>query len=109
MLDRQRYDFASEFYVIEKTIEVVVNINGQNETIKIEALHDFDDDAYKTRAFILENVTLQPTYPQVGGEFSNGLTDFQVYVSYELPWTHRPTADEALQQALGFLKERTSA
>lgn len=109
MLERNQHAFASEFYVIEKTIEVVVNIKGENETIKIEAHHDLADGSYKTRAFIQENLTLQPTYPQVGGKFGNKPDDFRVYVDYDLPWTHRDSADEALQQALGFLRERTRA
>jgi len=39
MLDQALYDFCSEFYIVEKTVEVIVKINGQDERIRIDALH----------------------------------------------------------------------
>ena len=39
MLSPSHVDFCSEYYVVEKVIEVVVNIGGVNKQIRIEALH----------------------------------------------------------------------
>jgi hypothetical protein len=51
-------------------------------------------------------ITVQPTYPQSHGNFDRKPETMQVWVSYDLPWTDRNTADDALAQALGFLKDR---
>ena len=110
MLNPAAYDFASEFYIVEKTIEVVVSIRGESQSIRIEALNNPDSDPpsrYSTRAYIREDMTVQPTYPQSGGgQFDRKPTSVSVWVSYDLPWTSRDTADAALSQALGFLGDR---
>ena len=38
MLDPADYPFCSEFYIVEKSIEVVANINGEDRQIRIDAL-----------------------------------------------------------------------
>lgn len=106
MFDTERHGFCSEFYTIEKSIEVVVNIQGQDTQIKIDALKDGRSGKFSTKAYIEEHVTLQPTYPQTRGSYDREAEDFRVWVSYNLPWTDRDTADAALDQALGFLRER---
>jgi hypothetical protein len=63
-------------------------------------------DPYSVRAYIEEHVTLQPTYPQRNGEFSERPQDHRVWVDYELPWVRRETADDALRHAMVFLAER---
>jgi hypothetical protein len=37
MLDSADYPFCSEFYIVEKSIEVVANINGEDRQIRIDA------------------------------------------------------------------------
>ena len=106
MISKQNYDFCSEAYIVEKTIEVVVNIADETRTIRIEALHDLNDGHYCTRSYIKETFTIQPTYPQTYGQFDRRPEESTVWIRYELPWTHRKTADDALSQALGFLSER---
>lgn len=109
MITRTNIDFCSEFYVVEKTVEVVVQILGESQTIRIEALQSLPQGKYSTRAYIQEHVTVQPTYPQTGSKFDRKPESVRVWVDYDLPWTNRESADEALHQALGFLSERCSS
>ncbi len=107
MYNKQQHGFCSEFYILEKTIEVVVRIKGEDERVKIDALKD-EMGKYSTKSYIEEHVTLQPTYPQTHGTFDKAPRDYRIWLDYDLPWTHRNTADDALNQALWFLKERCS-
>ncbi len=106
MIPKRNYDFCSEAYIVEKTIEVVVNIADETRTIRIEALSDLNDGHYCTRSYIKENYTIQPTYPQTHGQYDKQPEESTVWIRYDLPWTNCKTADEALSQALGFLRER---
>jgi len=106
MLNRKSYPFCNEFYTVEKSIEVVVTIQGESCSIRIDALFNLDGSKYSTRAYILEDVTAQPTYPQTNNVFSRKPESMRVWIKYDLPWTDRASADDALAQALGFLGER---
>ncbi len=109
MITRSHIDFCNEFYVVEKTVEVVVQISGESQTIRIEALQSLLQGKYSTRAYIQEHVTVQPTYPKTGGKFDREPESMRVWADYDLPWTNRESADDALNQALGFLSERCSS
>lgn len=89
MLNQNQYDFCKEFYTIEKSIEVVVNIAGHPEIIRIEALYSPITSRYSTKAYILEHFTLQPTYPQSQGKFLQPPTDKAFWIKWDLPWTDR--------------------
>ena len=106
MLSPSSYEFCSEIYVVEKAVEVVAQIAGEVQTIRIEVLQDLRDGHYCTRAYSNEHVTLQPSYPQTGESHDRPPEAFQVWVDYDLPWTHCESADQALSQALSFLGER---
>lgn len=110
MLDHKRFPFCSEFYVVEKTIEVVVDLKEEEEpsTIRIEALHSLSNPnlRYSTRAFIQENVMAQPTYPQRNEKFVKNPEDMTVWKRFSLPHTSGSDADSVLAEALGFLGER---
>jgi hypothetical protein len=110
MMDPKLYPFCSEFYIVEKAVEVVVTLKGSSEQrrIRIDALHTPGPTTtpYSTKAYIEEDVTVQPTYPQTVGNFDQAPRSVSIWIDYELPWTSRSTADDAIAQALGFLKER---
>ena len=108
MYDKRLHSFCSEFCTIEKSVEVVEKIQGKNERIRIDALRDDTSGNYSTRAYIATHVTLQPTYPQTYGSFDKEPGDCCVWVDFELPWTHRDSADSGLSQALRFLGKRCS-
>lgn len=108
MYDKQRHGFCSEFYTVEKTIEMVITIAGESERIRIDPLKEGGTGKYSTKAYCEEHITAQPTYSQSGGSFDRAPQDYRVWVDYDLPWTDRDSADAALNQALGFLKERCS-
>ena len=109
MINSTNIDFSEEFYVVEKTVEVVVKILGETQAIRIEVLQSLPQGNYSTRAYIQEYVTIQPTYPQTEGSFDHKPVDVRNWVGYSLPWTERKSADDALNQALDFLKERCSS
>ncbi len=107
MYNKEFHDYCSEFYTVAKTIQVVVSRNGESMTVKIEALRNEETGRYSTRAYYEEHVTLQPTYPKAYGKYEREPDDFIVWVSWlDLPWTDRDSAEAALGQALGFLRER---
>ncbi len=96
------YDFCSEFYIVEKSIEVVVQIREVDRTFRIDALHNPTTNRYRTRASVLEQITVQPIYPQRKTEL------VRAWIEYNIPWTNKESADDALVQALGFLKEQSA-
>ena len=65
MLDAKCYDFCNGVYVVEKSVEVVVKIGGEDRRIRIDALHHVRESTirYSTRAYIEEAITVQPTFP----------------------------------------------
>jgi hypothetical protein len=108
MISSTDTEFCQEAYEVEKTIEVVVAIAGQTQRIRIEALRSISGGHYCTRASIESCVTVQPTFPQTNRTFDNKPEDVTIWAHYDLPWVNRQSADDALKQALGWLKERCS-
>ena len=105
MLDPNNYSFCSEFYIVEKTVEVVVEMQDESRYVRIEALRERDGH-YSTRAYIQDRITVQPTNRQAGGETARPPTELWVWADLDLPWTHLKSADDVLAQALSFLSER---
>jgi hypothetical protein len=99
--------YASEFYFVEETIDVVVTLKATKESarIRLEALKE-TSGKYSVKSYIEEHFTLQPTYPKEHGKNPTPPRDVLVWVDYALPWVDRDSADAALTQALGFLRER---
>jgi hypothetical protein len=108
MIDHSCYDFCSEFYTVEKSVEVVVEISGEAETIRIDAYKQGKSGGYCTRSFIQCDVTVQPTYPQENGNFVKKPESITVWATYDLPWADQGSADAAIVQTLGFLKKHCS-
>ncbi len=61
---------------------------------------------YSTTGYVEREIQLRYPwkYPDDIGDGDKG--GARTWVAYELPSTYRPTADEALAQALSFLRER---
>ena len=107
MLNPENYSFCSEFYFVEKSIEVIVSINGEPRRIRIDALHFPGSTVrYSTKSYIEEDITDQPTYPKNTPKFSRKQESIKTWIAYDLPWTARNSADDAIAQALGFLEDR---
>ncbi|MFG1465968.1 hypothetical protein V5F77_24120 [Xanthobacter sp. DSM 24535] len=100
-------DFAGEFYVIEKTVELVFQMRGESETVRIEALRGAPAGGYSIRARILRHFVLQPSFPLENGIRRDPPGDYEVWVPLApaLPWVDEATADEAIERALGWLKQ----
>ena len=102
MLNPKDYSFCTEFYIVEKSVEVVVTVAGEARRIRIDALRDHAAK-YSTRSYIREDIKAQLTYQREHGGDQESVS---VWIDYDLPWTSRISADEALSQALHFLSER---
>jgi hypothetical protein len=98
MLNPSNVDFCSEYYVVEKGIEVVAKIAGVDRLFRIEALHGPESVIpYRARCYIRTNIRVE----------TNGTESVAVWAYYDLPGTERNSADEALERALGLLRERS--
>lgn len=107
MFDKEMHDFCSEYYTVEKSLELVVNRQGEPTTVRIDALRDWQSGRYLTRAYLQEHVKLQPTYPQSNGKYQREPEDFIVWVAWlDFPWTDGDSVNAVLRSALGFLSER---
>lgn len=90
----------NEHYVVERTEIVTANLNGEEYYVKIEALADVNGN-YHTRSYIYRHVEVKFPYPMPGDS-----QETQMWVDYDLPYTNRQDAEDAIKQALGFLEER---
>jgi hypothetical protein len=105
MLDPDSFPFAFEFDVVEKTIEVTVTLHGEETRIRMETLRT-KGGSYFTTAYVEREIQLRHPWKHPDDVGDGEMVGARTWVVYELPWTHRPTADEALAQALSFLSER---
>jgi hypothetical protein len=103
MLNPSNVDFCSEYYVLEKAIEVTTKIGGADRQFRIEALHGPESAIpYSTRCYIRANISVQPDHTI--GDKSETVT---VWVQYDLPVIATDSADVAIERALGLLRERS--
>ena len=56
MISDDRFAFASEFYVVEKTVELVANHHRRPQRIRIEVLYDPRRSKYSTKTYIQDAV-----------------------------------------------------
>ena len=95
--------YANEFYLIEKTVEIVVG----HDCFRIEVLRDDSaNKPFSTRAYQKDHIVAQPAYPWANGSYQRKPETFDIWKSIDIGWTQQSTADGALSQALGFLGER---
>ena len=107
MFNAELHDFCSEFYIVEKSIEVVVRRQEQSKRMRIDALRDEISGDYCTVVYEKEELTVQPTLPQENNQFSRKPENYLVWVAYvDFPWVRADSAEGALHRALLFLKER---
>jgi len=106
MLDPNKFDYVSEFYTVEKTIEVEAEVGGSGERIRIHALrHDAANPVrYSTTAEVEVPVTIHPVYGPDGSMDTAAPREARVWVDYSIPWTDGESADAVLNQALAFLR-----
>ena len=88
--------FCSEFYTLEKTVEVVVKFKGKPESdfVRIQV--------WNIPEGIGTTVAGYKATSQIRRTMGNGST----YIEYSLPWVHASSVDSALSEALSFLGER---
>jgi hypothetical protein len=103
MIEANKYPFCSEFYEVEKTVEVVVSKGNESFTIRIEALRNIRLGHYETRSWGLENIDLVPSFGD------KKPASHRVWVHRPSPWTKRNTADGAIEQLLSFMKDKFDA
>jgi hypothetical protein len=108
MLNPSNVDFCSEYYILEKAIEVVTKIGGADRQFRIEALHGPESVIpYSTRCYVRLNITAQATHLNTTGEPELKSETVSVWARYDLPETAADSADVAIEHALGLLRERS--
>lgn len=106
MLDPNDYRFCNEFYVVEKSIVVAVELkDGSSATIRIDALHALARNRYLTYSYIFEDVAMQPDHSQAEMRIGAHTEPTRTWIDFELPWTDADTADGAISEALHFLSD----
>lgn len=104
MINPNSYSKCSEFYVVAKTVEFVKRHGDEDRQFRIDALHDPKAGKFSTAVYVKESFTLQPTYPQTNGKFDRKPENVRLWIAYDnVGWTDRDTAEQAIEQALGFL------
>ena len=105
MLNPERYPNCSEFYIVEKAVIVVAEIGGVDRQLRIEALRrpGHSPHEYSTRGYIEETVVVQQSDVK-DGKYEHKPQSMSVWVDYNLPWTARDSADDAIEQALSLLR-----
>lgn len=97
-----RYDFCSEFYLLEQAVEAVINHGGDERYFRIEALRD-DQDRFVARVLVRKQYMLQPERQTAGGG-GQGPEEVSLWVNFaHFPETGGTTADEAIENALHWL------
>jgi hypothetical protein len=106
MLNSSNVDFCSEYYILDKAIEVVTKIGGADRQFRIEALHGPESVIpYRTCCYIRANITVQ--HDHTSGELGSKAETVTVWAQYDLPAIATDSADLAIEQALGLLRERS--
>jgi hypothetical protein len=99
-MNYHHHDAYSEAYEVALTSIVL----HEGHTFKIEALHDMkklDENEFSTNVYVRRRVKVQPTFPD--DIFGSEIFVWSLIV--EFPFTRRDTAEGAIAQALGFLKD----
>ena len=105
-------DFLAEAYEVVRSVDVVGR--KSEKIIRVEVLKCLSKsntfNTFKCLYWQYEHITAQPTYPKVtdasgtpAGE--RGLENYEILVCSDFPWVEADSADLALSQALGFLRD----
>ena len=110
MNDFSKHEKWAQVYAVERTVEVVVSMQGEAQTIRIEALRSSKTGRYSSRAYLHQQVALQPA-PVDTGEAAWPvdqpiLAPLWLDLRPTLPLTNEATADEAIERALESLSQR---
>ena len=116
MIQSRTHEKWAEVYAVEKTVEVVVSMQGEPQTIRIEALRSFQTGRYSTKAFCLQHAVLQPVPPPEHEEEADKAPEEAppqpIYAPVwadlrpTLNMTNEASADEAIERALDYLAQR---
>ena len=108
MFNPSNVDFCSEYHILEKAIEVVTKIGGVDRQFRIEALHGPESVIpYSARCYIKVDIAVQPAPPGAPGGPGGKSETVSVWAQYNLPGTETDSADMAIEQALGLLRQRS--
>ena len=108
MFNPSNVDFCSEYHILEKAIEVVTKIGGIDRQFRIEALHGPESVIpYSARCYIRVDIAVQPAPPGAPGGPGGKSETVSVWAQYDLPGTETDSADMAIEQALGVLRQRS--
>jgi hypothetical protein len=94
MFDTNKYDFCSEFYTIEKSIEVVI----ARQKYRLDVIKNEDTNKFSVNAYIRELFELTSGYSH------REPNSYFLWRSYNLSTIETDSADTSLNLALTFLR-----
>ncbi len=96
MLEIEKFKFCSEFYTIEKSIEVVIN----HRIFRLDAMKNEHTKKYSVNAYEYESFTLQLSHTKTQPN------NYNLLCRYDLSSFIEDSADDALRTALFFLNTK---
>ena len=91
----------NEYYVIEKTVELwLPPKNGDYIIIRIEALYNIHKKIYNTRSYLKKECKFAFKTPVDEKNYEKSIW----FEDNNAPTTEKETADEAIAQAISFIK-----
>jgi len=97
------YDFCSEFYIVEKIIELVTKIGDMTKHMRIEILHDIRNEQYHAISYYMEFIKIQPRLT----ENENDIESKWVWLFDDnFPSMQDDNADILISRVLGELELR---
>jgi hypothetical protein len=102
-----RFKKLSEPLVVEKAIEIVASLRGDEwgAELRLEARRSVSDPGYEVAVYRKRTVLLSSP-PETAGEPVPESRRLRVWVAYDQIRSDQPTAEQALEQVLGFLELR---
>jgi hypothetical protein len=98
--------FATEFGVVEKTIQFVAKWKGETHYFRVEATR-LETGSYDTSVYMRESVRLSETMKIENSKRIDAEADHQIWVLFpDAPSSHGATADDAIRLQLALLDDR---
>lgn len=104
MNPHETYKGLIEFCEIIKSVEFVIESNGNSREFRIDVKQKLTSKKFSTSVYVRDSFTIQPTFNQVGGSFSPECQINNIWVAdTSAAWVECDTLDQAINQTLSFL------
>jgi hypothetical protein len=98
--------YATEFAILEKTVDFVAALGGNTNYFRIEALRNENGD-YATRVYIRMQFAMKDAMIIEDSEEIQAEQDRYVWVDFpDAPYSHGKNADDAINFQMSLLSDR---